>query len=58
MKPIGPLMWKHRFIEELPRQVQEDETFFYPAMDCFSEREQRQMPEAFREFDRKLIHDK
>jgi len=44
VKSIGPLMGEHRFIKELPRQVQEDETFFDPAMDGFSEREQRQMP--------------
>jgi len=36
----------------------EDKTFFYPVMDYFSEQEQRQVLEAFWEFDRKMIHEK
>ncbi|HOO40018.1 MAG TPA: hypothetical protein PK425_05835 [Syntrophales bacterium] len=36
----------------------EDKIFFYPVMDYFSEQEQRQVLEAFWEFDRKMIHEK
>lgn len=36
----------------------EDKRFFIPCMDYFSGKEKEAMLEEFREFDRKLIHDK
>jgi hemerythrin-like domain-containing protein len=36
----------------------EDRRFFIPCMAYFSSREQDDMLEAFREFDRRLIHEK
>ena len=36
----------------------EDKHFFIPAMDYFSRDEQQKMLDEFREFDRKMIHEK
>ena len=36
----------------------EDKHFFYPSMEYFSRQEQDDMLEEFREFDRKLVHEK
>jgi hemerythrin-like domain-containing protein len=36
----------------------EDKHFFYPILDYFSVEEQKTMLEEFREFDRKMIHEK
>ena len=48
-----------RIIEFYPRHIEkEDKHFFIPVMDYFSEAEQQAMLDGFREFDRKMIHEK
>ncbi|MGD0819901.1 MAG: hemerythrin domain-containing protein [Desulfomonilia bacterium] len=36
----------------------EDKRFFFPVMEYFTNKEQEKMLDAFREFDRKMIHEK
>lgn len=50
-------------LEALPEMYaahidKEDNNFFYPAQEYFSEEEQDGMLDEFREFDRKMIHEK
>lgn len=46
-------------VEFYPKHIEkEDKHFFLPCMDYFTKKEQDAMLAAFREFDRKLIHEK
>jgi hemerythrin-like domain-containing protein len=46
-------------VEFYPKHIEkEDRHFFIPCMDYFSREEQDAMLDEFREFDRKLIHEK
>jgi hemerythrin-like domain-containing protein len=46
-------------IDFYPEHIKkEDKEFFLPCMDYFSDKEKEKMLEEFRDFDRKLIHEK
>jgi hemerythrin-like domain-containing protein len=48
-----------KFVDFYPKHIEkEDKVFFPSSMTYFSEQEQKSMLEEFREFDRKMIHEK
>ena len=57
--PAGSLMIEHRLIERMIKLIElEAKNFFIPCMQYFTRKEQNDMLNEFREFDKKLIHEK